>query len=100
MPEPNPLDLAIAQLEAQRTVLGDAAVNAAVAALRATAPAATAPRLRQVSVLFVDVVDSTAMLERVGTEDALALVNRAVEGFARIIRSHGGGRCCVLPATG
>jgi len=90
MTEPSALENAIAQLEAQRAVLGDAAVDAAVRALRAGAPEAHAPRLRLVSVLFVDVADSTAMLERVSAEDALALVSDALEAFARIVRSHGG----------
>lgn len=90
MPDPSPLEAAVAQLEAQRAVLGDAAVDAAVRALRGSAPEAASPRLRQVSVLFVDVADSTAMLERVGAEDALALVSDALESFARIVRAHGG----------
>ncbi|MBI5719217.1 MAG: AAA family ATPase [Burkholderiales bacterium] len=115
MTEPSPLETAIAQLQAQRSALGDAAVDAAVGALRANAkqatqamqatqaqqspeaplaqqaqPQAQAPRLRLVSVLFVDVADSTAMLERVGAEDALALVSDALEAFARIVRAHGG----------
>lgn len=90
MSDRNPLETAIAQLEAQRAALGDAAVDAAVRALRAGSAEATAPRLRQVSVLFVDVADSTHMLERVSAEDALALVSDALEGFARIVRAHGG----------
>lgn len=93
-PAPSALATAIAQLEAQRAVLGDVAVDAAVRALRSSlqevpAPAA-GPRLRLVSVLFVDVADSTAMLERVSAEDSLALVSDALETFARIVRSHGG----------
>jgi len=90
MPDPGPLEAAIAQLEAQRAVLGDAAVDAAVRALRGSALETASPRLRLVSVLFVDVADSTAMLERVSAEDALALVSDALEAFARIVRSHGG----------
>jgi predicted ATPase/class 3 adenylate cyclase len=96
MPEPDPLDTAIAQLEAQRAVLGHAAVEAAVRALRSNAGKAAAavpaapPRLRLVSVLFVDVADSTAMLHKVGAEDALALVSGAVETFARIVQAHDG----------
>ena len=84
----------IAALQAQRGVLGDAAVDAAVAALQshaeaadqaaadaapaaasAIAPAAQAapapppgPRLRQVSVLFADIAGSTQLLAQVGAE--------------------------------
>ncbi|MBL8342895.1 MAG: AAA family ATPase [Rubrivivax sp.] len=122
MPDPTPLDTTIAQLEAQRAALGDAAIDAAIQALRRNAgsaaptsparmpaaddlgepgreaaraeaqepAAAAAPRLRLVSVLFVDVADSTAMLQQVGTEDALALVGGAVEAFARIVQAHDG----------
>lgn len=90
MADPTPLDTAIAQLESQRAALGDAAVDAAIAALRGSAAGPAVPRLRQVSILFVDIAESTAMLQRLGAEDALALVNGALETFARIVRQHGG----------
>ena len=53
---------AIVALEAQRAVLGDALVHAALGRLRkplAASPAAQ--RRRQVSVLFLDIVGSTAL---------------------------------------
>ena len=63
------LESAIDALEAQRSVLGDGVVDAAIAPLRAelallqSEPAAQAPRLKHVSVLFLDVVGSTALAQ-------------------------------------
>ena len=61
----------IAALEAQRALLGDVVVDSALAplreklaALRAPEIAAAAQQLKQVSVLFVDVVGSTAIGQR------------------------------------
>ena len=88
------LDAMIAALNTQRGALGDAAVDAAIHALRRHAPtAATAPsgqRLRQVSVLFVDVADSTQLLSQVGAEDADELLGQAVQRFAAIVQQRGG----------
>ncbi len=87
------LDAAVASLNAQRGVLGDAAVDAAIAALRgsaAAAPAVAAQRLRQLSVLFVDVADSTHLLSAVGVEQAPAVVDAAVQRFAALVQQHGG----------
>ncbi len=100
MSDPSPLDNAVAFLEAQRLALGDAAVDAAIAALRSHAPAASvraAQRLRQVSVLFVDVADSTALLQSVNTEDAMDVMGRALQQFADTVQQHGG---LVLRHTG
>jgi class 3 adenylate cyclase/tetratricopeptide (TPR) repeat protein len=92
---PNALQEALAALECFRTSLGDAAIDAAAAALRQHAPAAgagldAAPRLRQVSVLFADVAESTAMLARVGADEAMDLLGAAVQGFADAVRQWDG----------
>lgn len=94
---PNPdLDDAIAALQPFRPRLGDAAVDAAIAALRrhaagpAAADAGAGPRLRQVSVLFADVAGSTALLGQVGPEDAADLLGRALQGFADAVQQWGG----------
>ncbi len=89
---------AVAQLEGHRATLGDAAVDAAIQALRlhavpspAAPPALNAePRLRQVSVLFADVANSTAMLGRVDTEDAQDLLGRALQLFSDAVQRWGG----------
>ena len=89
------LDATIAALNAQRAALGDSAVDAAIEALRRHAPAtpsaaAAIQRLRQVSVLFVDVADSTQLLSQVGTGDADDLLGQALQRFADIVQRCGG----------
>lgn len=90
----SPLHQALAQLESFRTSLGDLAVDAAAAALRRHAldggGATDAQRLRQVSVLFADVADSTAMLARVGADEAMELLGRALQDFADAVRQWDG----------
>jgi class 3 adenylate cyclase len=95
MADPSALHATIAALNAQRGALGDAAVDAAIEALRRHAPAAMpedvpAQRLRQISVLFVDVADSTQLLSQVGTEDADELLGQALQRFATIVQRRGG----------
>src|SRR4051794_39712588 len=69
------IEATIAALEAQRALLTDEVVDSAVAPLRRELAAlksrsATAKgELRQVSVLFVDVVGSTAMGQQLQPED-------------------------------
>ena len=101
-PSPSdPLDAAIQALQAQRTLLGDAVVNAAIAALQAQrqpAAAAAAPaaapqpqqQLKQVTVLFVDVVGSTAIGQRLTPEDISAVMDGALERYSRIVQDHHG----------
>ncbi|MBS1172589.1 MAG: putative Adenylate cyclase, partial [Proteobacteria bacterium] len=85
------LGAAVAQLEAFRSSLGDAAVEAAIEALRRHAGAGTGEqRLRQVSILFADVADSTAMLGRVAPDEAMEVLGRALQGFADAVQQWGG----------
>jgi class 3 adenylate cyclase len=87
-----------AELEARRHLLGDAVVDAAIAALGAqrtvSAPAPAAPaspaRLRQISVLFADLADSTALLQRLSPEDAAELLDGTLQRFAAAVREAGG----------
>ncbi len=101
MTDAHPIAAAIADLDARRAALGDAVVDAAIAALRSQiaaapvpAPAAPGPaaepRLRQVSILFADIVDSTALLQRLAAEEALEVVAGALERFAAAVRDAGG----------
>jgi class 3 adenylate cyclase len=105
MTEPHPLAAAIADLEARRAVLGDAVVEAAIAALRAQLPgilfeapaaaaaapvAAAAACLRQVSILFADVAGSTALLQHRAADEALEVMSGALERFAAVVREAGG----------
>ena len=78
------LETAIAALEAQRALLGDAVVDTALAPMRRelaatrSAESATNQQLKQVSVLFVDVVESTAMGQRLDPEEIHAVMDGAL----------------------
>jgi len=87
----------IAALEAQRAILGDAVVDVALAPLRrelaarsAAAEPAPAQQLKQVSVLFVDVVGSTAIGQQLGPEEIHAVMDTALERFTAIVQTHHG----------
>jgi len=88
------LEAAIAGLQAQRSALGDAVVDAGVAALQAKIEAlrtrAIGPVLRQVSVLFADVVGSTALSRRLEPEDVQQLMDGALAAFTVIVEAHRG----------
>ena len=92
-----PLQAAIAVLEAQRPLLGDAVVDMAVAPLRAQletlatrAAAAPAQALRQVSVLFLDVVGSTALSQRLDPEAISAVMDTALARGTAVVHTHQG----------
>ncbi len=87
----------IAALEAQRALLGDAVVDTALAplreklaALRAPEIAAAAQQLKQVSVLFVDVVGSTAMGQQLDPETIHEVMDSALERFTAAVQAEGG----------
>ena len=90
------LAAAIAGLEAQRPVLGDAVVDDALAPLKARLAVLGArtgipsPQLKQVTVLFADVVGSTLLSQQLDPEDVLAVMDGALRRFAAIIEAHGG----------
>lgn len=99
MPDPAAaIESAIAALEGQRAVLGDFAVDAALAPLRRelqalrAQPAAAAPaqQLKQVSVLFVDVVGSTAIGQRLDPEAIQAVMDGALARFTAAVQAHHG----------
>ncbi|MEQ1806254.1 MAG: adenylate/guanylate cyclase domain-containing protein, partial [Burkholderiaceae bacterium] len=74
MTDPHAIDTAIAALEAQRALLGDAAVDAGLAVLREKL-GATTQQLRHVTVLFLDVVGSTELSHRLDPEDMHAVLD-------------------------
>ena len=83
------LGKAIAALEAQRPVLGSAIVDAALAPLLAQQQAShrsAPPRRRQVSVLFLDVVGSTALSQTIDPEDLLDIMDSALQSFSARVR--------------
>lgn len=94
-----PIDAAIAALQAQRALLGDAVVDTALAALHARRAAASGAegvdgaaeqQLRLVSVLFCDVVGSTAFGRQLDPEDLHQLLDGALARFTAIVREHQG----------
>ena len=92
--------LAIAQLETQRERLGADVVDLALAPLReklareqggdAEPDAQQMQQLRQVSVLFCDVVGSTALSQHLSPEDIHAVMDRALAGITRVVNGHHG----------
>ncbi len=94
---PQPLEqieAAIAALQAQRAILGDAVVETALTPLReqlagALAPAQE-PRRRQVSVLFADIVGSTALVRELDPEDTQTLFDDALRRFTSLVSTHRG----------
>jgi class 3 adenylate cyclase/tetratricopeptide (TPR) repeat protein len=97
---PEQIEATIAALEAQRALLGDKVVDSALAPLRrelasflaAVMPAAPQQeqQLKQVSVLFIDVVGSTAIGQRLQPEDIHAVMDGALERFTAIVQAHHG----------
>ena len=87
------LEAGIAALEAQRAVLGDAVVDIALGPLRArlqTLSTGSRRTLRQVSILFLDIVGSTALSRRLDPEEIGRVVDGALTRATAIVATHGG----------
>lgn len=89
------LQTAIDALESQRALLGDAVVDAALAPLR-TRLASLVPlgapqqQLRQVSVLFLDMVGSTQLAGKLDPETVHDVLDGALHQLSAVVREHGG----------
>jgi class 3 adenylate cyclase/tetratricopeptide (TPR) repeat protein len=87
---------AVAALEAQRATLGDAVVNTALAPLREKLSALEqqheprAQERRLVTVIFVDIVQSTAMSHGLEPEEILELMDGALARLTASVREQGG----------
>src|SRR5262245_29119331 len=85
---------AIAALEAQRALLGDAVVDTTLAPLRQQLAAldvqADAEQRKQVTVLFADISGFTAMSERMDAEEVRDTMNALWVRLDSAITSHGG----------
>ena len=83
---------AIATLEAQRALLGDAVVDAALAPLRhqLAAHQVAAPQRRLVTILFLDVVGSTALSSTLDPEDIHDIMDSALQRFSALVVQRGG----------
>lgn len=94
MSEFDQVQAGIAALESQRSQLGDTVVDIAIASLRAKLASINLnesdQQLRQVTVLFVDIVGSTSLVEHLDPEDVHSIVDGALESFTRIVKVWGG----------
>lgn len=92
MNEEQRLLAAIAALESQRPLLGEAVVATALAPLQAQLARLRAQQqqLRQVSVLFLDVVGSTSLSQRLDPEDVSAVMDGLLARGTEIVVAHGG----------
>ena len=93
------LESAIAALSAQRQLLGDDAVDTSIVALRSQLDAMSAtsgplPKptqtLRQVSILFMDVVGSTALAQQLDPEAVSALMDDALARGTAVVEAARG----------
>src|SRR5204863_8603766 len=90
------LEAAISAIEAQRSVLGDAVVDASVGALRAQLAALAEGRsgesqtLKQVTILFLDVVGSTALSQHLDPESISEVMDGALYRLAALVQKHRG----------
>jgi len=87
------LRAAIAALEGQRGTLGDVVLELATAPLRQRLAGLLRPaglQHRQVAVLFVDVVGSTAMAQGLDAEDTLDVLGGILRRMADIVQAHQG----------
>ncbi|MDB5363887.1 MAG: putative Adenylate cyclase [Rhodospirillales bacterium] len=91
------LEAAIAAFEGQRSSMGDAIVDAALAPMRAklatlvaTEPDVADQALRQVTILFLDVVGSTSLSQHLDPEDVHAVMDGTLSFCTAIVTRHGG----------
>jgi class 3 adenylate cyclase/tetratricopeptide (TPR) repeat protein len=93
MMEREQLEAAITALEGQRALLGDSVVDPSIAALRvklASLAPESEPQLRQVTILFLDVVGSTALSQHLDPEDIASIMDGALARGTAIIEAQRG----------
>ena len=94
MNEQEQLEHAIAALEAQRSFLGDSVVDAALVSMRQRLAALQslplAEQRKTVTILFADLVDFTALAERLDPEDVREIVNAYFTRCTEVIETHHG----------
>ena len=89
------LEKAIAAQEGLRGTLDDEILDATLAALRkqlaelSPEPVAEQQR-KQVTILFMDVVDSTRLMGELDPEENLAIMDTALQTLASPVAAHGG----------
>jgi class 3 adenylate cyclase/tetratricopeptide (TPR) repeat protein len=96
MTEREQLEQAIAALEGQRALLGDAVVDAGIAPIRArlavlSAPDSPPPQQRKLAtILFMDIAGHTAIVRDLDPEETHDVIDRALARLARPIAARGG----------
>ncbi|HWY40534.1 MAG TPA: adenylate/guanylate cyclase domain-containing protein [Chthoniobacterales bacterium] len=99
MPEPkaDKIKESIAALEAQRTALGNAVVDPAIAALRqqlsqlqVSADKQPADERKIVTIVFADISGFTALSEKKDPEDVRALMNACFESLVPVVQKYEG----------
>lgn len=96
MSELDQLRQAIAALETQRAVLGDAIVDAALSPMREKLAALTAqetpadPQLKYLTILFTDIAGSTRLTQGLDPEDIMVLLDGALKHLSDVVEKHGG----------
>ena len=96
MTEREQLEQAIAALEAQRSVLGDAVVEAALVSMREKLAQAAAPTPDQqgerklVTVMFADLSGFTALSEKLDPEHVRSLMNDCFNALVPVVEKYGG----------
>src|SRR5690242_15259448 len=92
------LELTIQGLESQRTLLGDAVADAALGPLRSrleklrsgAAAQHQSQFLKHVSILFMDVVGSTSLAQRLDDEEVTAVMDGALKRGTAVVEAHRG----------
>ena len=81
-------------MESQRAALGDAVVDASLAALQKELhdleAAGQAEQRKLVTVLFTDTVGSTEMIRDLDPEENLAIMDTAMQRLSPPVEQHGG----------
>ena len=96
MTEIEQLEQAIAALQAQRTLLGDAIIDAGVAPMQAKLAALKiqhqphAEQRKQVTVLFADISGFTSLSETLDFEEVTDIINALWQRLDVVITAHGG----------
>jgi class 3 adenylate cyclase len=96
MSEIDQLRQAILALETQRSVLGDAIVETALAPMREKLAALTAPEtpadpeLKYLTVLFTDIAGSTRLTQGLDPEDVMVLMDGELQHLSAVVEKHGG----------
>ena len=88
--EPPDLQAAIAALNAQRAVLGNEVVDMALSALLSRNENPQVQTLRQVSILFLDIVGSTRLSRDLDPESLHAVLDTALLRWTAVVHAHHG----------